>query len=193
VSNFGWILVSAAVEAAADQPFFAFARTHIFEPLGMRDTEPDAGTDPMRDRAAFYYPKLSGDPGFGPEPAAAVDYSCFAGAGGFLSTPSDLIRFGIAMSKGTLLQPATVHMLQTPQFLASGEETDYGLGWTLETVPLAGEPTRLASHASRTLLGGSTTFMVFRDRGIVVALTSNISRASTRSMALQIAEAFADR
>jgi serine beta-lactamase-like protein LACTB len=122
-----------------------------------------------------------------------VDYSCFAGAGAFLSTPSDLVRFGMALSSGTLLQPATVTELQTPQLLASGEETDYGLGWMLETVPLAGEPTRLASHASRTLLGGSTSFMTFPERGIVVAVTTNISFAGTRSIALKIAEAFAEQ
>ena len=128
---------------------------------------------------------------YGPELATTVDYSCFAGAGAFLSTPSDLVRFGMAISSGKLLQPATVKKLQTPQLLASGEETEYGLGWMLETVPLAGEPTRLASHASRTLLGGSTSFMTFPERGIVVAVTSNISNADTRSIALSIAQAFA--
>jgi hypothetical protein len=29
--------------------------------------------------------------------ATTVDYSCFAGAGAFLSTPSDLVRFGLAL------------------------------------------------------------------------------------------------
>ena len=85
----------------------------------------------------------------------------------------------MAMSSGKLLQPATVSMLQTPQPLASGEETDYGLGWMLETVALAGEPTRLASHASRTLMGASTSFLTFPERGIVVAVTSNMSFADT--------------
>ena len=75
--------------------------------------------------------------------ATPVDYSCFAGAGAFLSTPSDLVRFGMAMGSGKLLQPATVSMLQTPQVLASGKETEYGLGWMIETFPLAGESTRL--------------------------------------------------
>ena len=40
-SSYGWILVSAAVEAAADQPFLTFMRERIFDPLGMRDTIPD--------------------------------------------------------------------------------------------------------------------------------------------------------
>jgi CubicO group peptidase (beta-lactamase class C family) len=92
---------------------------------------------------------------------------------------------------GELLQPGSVTLLQTPQSLASGQETDYGLGWMLETVELAGQPTRLASHASRSLLGASTSFMTFPDRGMVVAVTSNTSYAATRSIALSIAQAFA--
>jgi CubicO group peptidase (beta-lactamase class C family) len=40
-SIYDWILVSAAVEAAADQPFLKFMRERIFDPLGMRDTIPD--------------------------------------------------------------------------------------------------------------------------------------------------------
>ncbi len=38
-SSYGWILVSAAVEAAADEPFLTFMRKQIFEPLGMRRHE----------------------------------------------------------------------------------------------------------------------------------------------------------
>lgn len=184
-STYGWILVSAAVEAAAEEPFFTFMRSQIFKPLGMADTTSDAGNEPVPDRVTFYEEGLTR-----PALAAPVDYSCFAGAGGFLSTPSDLVRFGLALGSGKLLPPARVKMLQTPQLLASGQETEYGLGWMLETVALAGEPTRLASHASRTPVGGSTSFLTFPDRGLVVAVTTNISWKDTRSIALRIAEAF---
>lgn len=191
-STFGWILVSAVVEAAAKEPFFTFMRTQVFQPLGMRDTTIDSTTDAIRDRATFYDPRMSGDPAFGPEVSASVDYSCFAGAGAFVSTPTDLVRFGMALGSGTLLKPDTVTMLQTPQQLLSGDETEYGLGWMLEALTLAGESTRLAGHASRTLLGSSTSFMTFPDRGIVVAVMSNTSDASVRSIALNIAQVFAE-
>ena len=191
-STYGWVLVSAAVEAAAGEPFFSFMRAHVFSPLGMTGTMPDS-TDPIPDRATFYFPRFSGDNTFGHDVARAADYSCFAGAGAFVSTPSDLVRFGMAMMGGTLLQPATVTLLQTPQVLASGKETEYGLGWMLATVPLAGEPTRLANHASRSLLGAATSFLTFPDRGLVVAVTSNTSYADLRSIAMGIAEAFAQR
>ena len=191
-STYGWILVSAAVEAAADAPLLTFMRTQIFTPLGMADTTFDSATEPIPNRATFYFPRLSGENNLGIEVARPVDYSCFAGAGAFLSTPSDLVRFGLAMNNGTLLQPDTVRLLQTPQALPSGEDTEYGLGWMLDTVPLAGRPTRLANHASRNLLGASTSFMTFPERGIVVAVTSNTSYAETRSIALDIAGAFAE-
>ena len=193
-SSYGWILVSAAVEAAAGEPFFTFMRTQIFEPLKMAATRPDSAAESMPDRATFYFPRFAADTRYGPELAREGDHSCFAGAGAFLSTPSDLVRFGVAVSSGTLLQPATVVMLQTPQRIEAGEQTDYGLGWKLETVPLAGEPARMAGHGSKPdFVGGTTSLMTFPDRGIVVAVTSNISFANTSSLALGVAEAFAER
>ena len=152
-SSYGWILVSAAVEAAADEPFFTFMRKQIFEPLGMDDTRADSATEPIADRATFYFPRFAADPRYGPDLMRPIDYSCYAGSSAFLSTPSDLVRFAMAINSGKLLQPATVQLLQTSQRLASGEETGYGLGWDLETVALAGKQTRLVGHDGD-LLGG---------------------------------------
>ncbi len=191
-SSYGWILVSAAVEAAAGEPFFTFMRTQIFQPLSMDDTTPDSAAEPRPDQAIFYYPRFAADTRYGPELTRPGDYSCLAGAGAFLSTPSDLVRFGMAVSSGKLLQAATVRTLQAPQRLASGRVTDYGLGWKLETVPLAGAPTQLASHGGF-VMGGSTSLMTFPERGIVVALTSNISFADTSSLASHIAQVFAEQ
>ena len=191
-SSYGWILVSAAVEDATAEPFFMFMRTRIFEPLGMAATRPDSAIEPIPDRVTFYFPRFAGDNRYGPELAREGDHSCFAGAGAFLSTPSDLVRFGMAISSGTLLQPATVELLQTPQHLTSGQETDYGLGWKLETVQLAGKPTRMAGHGTKAdFIGGTASLMTFPARGLVVAVTSNTSFADTSSIALKIAQAFA--
>jgi hypothetical protein len=75
--------------------------------------------------------------------------------------------------------------------LTSGQETEYGLGWMVEEVTLAGAPTRMVHHASRSLRGGTTSFMTFPDRGMVVAVTANIANGITRDIALSIAQAFA--
>jgi serine beta-lactamase-like protein LACTB, mitochondrial len=195
-SSYGWILVSAAVEAAANEPFFAFMRTQVFKPLGMRDTTIDVATEAIPARAAFYWPRfgLAGDTRYGPKSARQGDHSCYAGAAAFLSTPSDLARFGMGINGGKLLKPGTVQQLQTPQRLPSGAETGYGLGWDLETLPLAGQPTRMAGHGSKEeFIGGTTYLMTFPERGLVVAVMANISFADTKSIALNIAQAFAEQ
>ena len=64
-SSYGWILVSAAVETAADEPFFTFMRKQIFEPLGMDDTRADSATEPIPDRATPYFPRFAADPRYG--------------------------------------------------------------------------------------------------------------------------------
>jgi serine beta-lactamase-like protein LACTB len=203
-SSYGWILVSAAVEAAADEPFLTFMRKQIFEPLGMDDTTADSATEPIPDRATPYFPRFAADPRYGLHLMRQIDYSCYAGASVFLSTPSDLVRFGMAINSrlrrqgfgaqgGKLLQPATVQLLQTSQRLASGEETGYGLGWDLETVALTDGQTRLVGHDGESLGGMVASFMAFHERGIVVAVISNISYADTFSLAVSIAQAFAER
>ena len=118
-SSYGWILVSAAVEAAAGEPFLTFMRKQIFEPLGMDDTMADSATEPIPDRATPYFPRFAADPRYGPDLMREIDYSCYAGSSVFLSTPSDLVRFAMAINSGKLLQPATVQLLQTSQRLAS--------------------------------------------------------------------------
>jgi serine beta-lactamase-like protein LACTB, mitochondrial len=192
-SSYGWILVSAAVEAAADEPFLTFMRKRIFEPLGMDDTMAESATKEIPNRATFYFPRFAADPRYGLHLMRDIDLSCYAGSMAFLSTPSDLVRFGLAIHGGKLLQPATVQLLQTSQRLTSGKETGYGLGWDLENVTLAGEQTRVIGHDGESLGGMVASLMTFRDRGIVVAVTSNISYADTASIGLKIAEAFATR
>jgi serine beta-lactamase-like protein LACTB len=192
-SSYGWILVSAAIEAVADEPFLTFMQEQIFEPLGMKDTRADSATKEILDRATSYFPKFAADPHYGVDLMRTIDYSCYAGASAFLSTPSDLVRFALAINTGKLLQPATVQLLQTSQRLPSGEETGYGLGWDLETVDVAGKQTRWVGHDG-TLLGGTlASLMTFPEHGIVVAITSNTSYADTESLALKIAEAFAQQ
>jgi len=227
-SKYGWILVSAAVEAAAAQPFLTFMGEQIFHPLGMDHTGAESATEENPERvgepgedAPFLTlihhvilkplgmsstkarpatePATAYLPGWGPYPQVRYglhvmpprNLSCYAGSMAFLSTPSDLVRFGLAIHGGTLLQPATVRLLQTSQQLTFGQKTDYGLGWDLHTVTLAGEPTQAAGLDGELQGQRVGSLMMFREAGIVVAVMSNISHADTPALALKVAEAFA--
>ncbi len=192
-SSYGWITVSAAIEAAAEEPFLGFMRKQVFEPLGMRDTTADSAREPIPNRTTCYFPRFAANPRYGLQLTRPLDYSCYAGSSVFLSTPSDLVRFALAINSGKLLQPATVQLLQTSQRLISGEETGYGLGWDLETVEMKGKQTGLVGHDGEVLGGMVASFMTFPEYGIVVSVASNISYADTFSLAVKIAQAFADQ
>jgi serine beta-lactamase-like protein LACTB len=191
-SNYGWILVSAAVEDATNEPFLAFMRRQIFEPLGMDHTQADSATEAIPNRATFYFPRFAANPRYGPDLMRPLDYSCYAGSSVFLSTPSDLVRFALAINSGRLLQPATVQLLQTSLRLPTGEETGYGLGWDLETVALAGKQTRVVGHDGDSLGGMVASLLTFPEHGLVVSVISNISYADTFGVGVKIAQAFVE-
>jgi CubicO group peptidase (beta-lactamase class C family) len=206
-SKYGWILVSAAIEAAASLPFLTFMRQQIFQPLGMDDTgaesateeNPDHVGEPSEDFPLFtlirelileplgigikaksatelatsYFPGSDADPRRGLHVMRPHNLSCYAGSMAFYSTSSDLVRFGLAINGGKLLQPATVQLL--------------------ETVTLAGKPAQTVGHDGELLGGRVVSLMTFRERGIVVAVMSNVSYADTSALALKVAEAFAER
>jgi serine beta-lactamase-like protein LACTB len=193
-STFGWVLLSAVMEAAADKPFATFLNEEILRPLGMLDTFKESVTNPPRDAATSYNPRFAANPVYGIKPLPKFDYSCHAGSNGFLSTPSDLVRFGMAINRGKLLRPQTVQILQTPQRLtsgkSSGQETSYGLGWDLKTVTLAGQQVRAAGHNGHFWVEEVASLLTFPERGLAVAVMSNVSFAGTPSVAERVAQAF---
>jgi len=178
-STYGWILLSAVVEGAAGEPFPAFMSREVFTPLGMDRTLIEAA-----DQDADDVSNLQG--------ASKTDYGCFFGAGGYVSTPSDLVRLGSAMLKPGLLQPQTIALLQTPLKLKSGESTGFALGWKVDTVALASKPTRVVRHRA-SLIGSALSLSLFPDLGVVLAVSSsNQNIVAVDLIVSQIAEAFAD-
>ena len=189
-STYGWILLSAVVEAAAEEPFPAFMTREILEPLAMQSTVLEDGAD-VPDVTSFYTPRASMHTTLGVRERARSHNSCLAGAGAFFSTPSDLVRFGSAMLKPGLLKADTIALLQTPLRLASGASTDFALGWKVERVQLAGAPARMVAHRA-TPNGSTVALLTFPDHGVVVAAASNISPAQgVDAVSRKIADAFA--
>jgi CubicO group peptidase (beta-lactamase class C family) len=189
-SNFGWILVSAAIETASGEGFLGFMQKRVLAPLRMDDTLAETTTE-IEDRATSYFPAFAADPRYLNDVMRDLDLSCYAGASAFLSSASDMARFALAINNGKLLKPETVQLLQTSQKLSDGKETGYGLGWDIEDLTLAGTQTRSVGHDGEILGGTAVSIMTFRESGIVVAALSNTSYSDTPALALKIAAAFA--
>ena len=188
-SIYGWVLVSAAVEGAAGERFSRFMARQVFEPLGMNRTivaETEGAEGVPSSPKSMFGVRVGRE-------RSRPDYSCLAGAGAFLSTPTDLVRLGSAMLKPGLLTPQTIALFQTPTRLASGASTTYALGWTVGTVQLADGSTRIVSHRGSPM-GGSVSLLTFPDHGLAVAAAANASNArGVNELGLQVADAFARR
>jgi CubicO group peptidase (beta-lactamase class C family) len=185
----GWILLSAVIEAAAAEPFGTFMRRDVFQPLGMTRTALQ-GTGLDDQVVSVYAARLGSRPSLGLQPASTPDYSCFAGAGAFFSTPSDLVRLASATMTPGLLAAGTIAMLQEPQRLKSGASTGFSLGWKVDETPLGGVTTRVLRHRA-TPFGSAILVTMFPDRQLAIAAAVNVSYLSAvDTFAGQVAEIF---
>jgi CubicO group peptidase (beta-lactamase class C family) len=180
-STYGWNLVSAVVQGAAGEPFLLFMRSRVLDPLGMRETVAEHVDSIIPFRARFYV--RGGDGRLVNAPF--VDNSNKWAGGGFLSTARDLVRYGASYLRHTLLQPATVEMLWTPQTTRDGQDTGYGIGWNAGVQ----DGVRTVWHTGGAM-GGSTILMIQPDRDIVVAILTNVQNVGHVETARAVADRF---
>jgi CubicO group peptidase (beta-lactamase class C family) len=122
-SNSGYVLLALVVESVAGVPFPRFLQTHIFDPLGMRDTFV------LTDRA-----QKVGDVARGYDRAGQSDdfEGMATGESGVYSTVGDLLRFDQALYTDALVTQRALTAAFTPAGVRRGTTT-YGLGWNITT------------------------------------------------------------
>ena len=163
-SSYGFNLLGAAVEGAADKPFAAVVEESVLAPLRMRRTRLDDGRS-GGGRARFYEVTSSR----GAVPAPPIDLSDRFPSGGFLSTAEDLARFGVGITDRSFLSAQTQAVLFTSQKTDGGLPTGYGFGFEVGEAPFG----RVVGHTGNVVGGTSFLFVHPRTR-VVVAMTTNI-------------------
>ena len=177
----------------------------------MESTVPNVAGETPPGSAHFYYPRLALDPRYGVHDAPPVDLSCHLPAVGFLSTPSDLVRFGAAMMDGSLLAPATVEELTTPFRLDSEAPSEQALGWTAgDLVVLPDDPpTRIVGQGLGSpvvrrplsavtvggqVAGGTASLLLVPEHRLAVAVATNVSGSATvAALSIEVAGVFVRR
>ncbi|MBM89582.1 MAG: D-alanyl-D-alanine carboxypeptidase [Gammaproteobacteria bacterium] len=165
-SSHGYNLLSAVLQEASGVDFLTLMRERVFSPLGLLETLADHTDYIVTARASPYARrdnKLIN--------AVYVDNSYKWAGGGFLSTPSDLIKFGFGVFNSGILEKETIELLLSSPILPDGQIADqnYGLGWmTLD------ENGVWFGHTGGSV-GGNTLFMMNPEADIVVALVCNLS------------------
>lgn len=165
-SSYGFNLLSAVIEGAADQEFLAYMRENVFGPLQMNSTVEDKNDSIINGRTSFYALDREGTIINAPY----VDNSYKWAGGGYLSTTMDLLKFGQAMMTPGLLTENTWNELTTSQKLENGKETGYGIGWSAHPDRSTG-----AFGHSGGSVGGITQFRIYPKQKLVIVMLSNSS------------------
>lgn len=122
-SNTNFVLAGLIVQKVSGQPFWAFVKTNILDPLTMSQT---INLDTER--------KLLEPTGYmryalGPSRPAIVEGPGWYFADGEMAMPvKDLLTWDISLIKQSILKPESYLQLETEYRLKNGEGTGYGLG-----------------------------------------------------------------
>jgi CubicO group peptidase (beta-lactamase class C family) len=182
VSRYGYMMLSAALEAATGERFADLLNETIAGPTGMTSTLIDDPRRYLPGRTQFYERGFLGLL----RSARTVDTSCRSGAGGLVSTTEDLVRFASALLRGEIVRRETLETMFTPQKTRTGQRTGYGLGWYVET---DARGRRYVWHDGRGV-GGRAAIVVVPHARLVTVMLSNIEGERLDEHARRIAAFF---
>jgi CubicO group peptidase (beta-lactamase class C family) len=142
-SNEGYALLACAIEGASGKSYHDYLRESVLTPAGMASTVEDAFYTLVPDRSRSYIVRTPDNTKLWEglwtpahlaatklnEPAMAdpLDESWEPGAGNYLTTPTDLVRFAIALESATLIKESLRAQEFANQPLRDG--TPSGRGW----------------------------------------------------------------
>ncbi len=123
-SNTGFEILGAIVARASGESYASFLDRRILKPLGLAHT--------------VFEPKPARGAGFadgyvtwalGPPELAVPEGPGWVGsAGAIFSTPTDLVKWDLALIEGKLLKPASFALMTSPRKLTDGTMSHYGCG-----------------------------------------------------------------
>jgi len=173
-SSYGFTLLSAAMEGAAGVPFLDLMQRELFTAYGLSRTGADDRRKPNGGRASDYQNVMRDGA------VIAAPFTNGSGkwaGGGFVSTPSDLARFGAALAKGQIVDAETLRVMFEPRTLASGRvnRQNYALGVRVDTITdelFPGKAWRAVHHGG-VAIGAQSMLVMLPDHDVVVAISTN--------------------
>ncbi|MGZ6494418.1 MAG: serine hydrolase domain-containing protein [Actinomycetota bacterium] len=172
-SNHGFATLGQIVEDVSGQPLQGYFREHIFEPLGMQQTDLVRSAR-VGDRLATGYAVRS----HGPHPVGDHDLITVAG-GGIYSTTRDIARYvaallgGGANEHGSVLKPETVAAMFAPQYQPDPRLPGVGLAFYRREVG-----GHLVIEKSGLVPGFASQMSIAPDDGVGVVAFTNGARGA---------------
>lgn len=178
-SNSGYLLLAEIVRRVSGTPLAEYSRDTFFAPLGMRQTQwRDDWNRVVPHRATAY---SSTKDGFRVE----MPFMNVYGAGGLLTTVSDLLVWNEELSHPRIGGSAWADSLVHRARLNNGRELEYALGLIVGSY----RRERTVSHTGAT--GGYRTYLArFPERGISIAVLCNYASADPETFGRRVVDIF---
>lgn len=170
-SNSNYLLLSYILEKTFKMPYAQILDKYIAKPLALKNTFLGKKINSKSNEASSY--RFDGDWKLEDE----TDISIPLGAGGIVSTPTDLVKFGTALFGGKVISQKSLAQMKT----INGK---YGMG--ISAIPFYD---KAGFGHSGSIDGFSATFSYFSDGNIAYALTSNGANFSNNSISLAVLSA----
>lgn len=176
-STYGFNLAGAVVERASKKDYASFVRETVLNPAGVESIRPDDVFALIPYRARGYRARKDGTI----ENCDLADTSNKLPGGGWLATAGDLVLYARALMAGKIVGRQSLDAMWTPSTLLSGEATGYGLGWNIAEV----EGVRVVQHSGGQQ-GANTHLLMAPNRGIAIAVLSNMENGGAAAIATEI-------
>jgi CubicO group peptidase (beta-lactamase class C family) len=176
-SSYGFNLAGAVVERVARQDYAAFVRETVLTPAGVETIRPDDVFAIIPYRAHGYRARKDGTI----ENCDLADLSNKLPGGGWLASAGDMVRYARALMDGKIVGRQSLEAMWTRRKLANGETTGYGLGWNIAEV----DGVRVVQHSGGQQ-GANTHLLLAPDKGIAIAVLSNMEGAGTSAIATEM-------
>lgn len=180
-STYGYVLLSAVIEGAAQKDFLAYMHDSVFIPMGLRNTVPDFNDSIVAHRVSFY-DESNGKIVNGYH----VNNSNKWAGGGFLSTPVDLVFMSQNLLKHQFISEPTLQTFWNNDTLQTGEKIAYGIGWK----PDKDNMQRKFVYHGGSSIGGRSFLLVYPKEQLIIAITCNLSTNFDQRFVLKIADLF---
>ncbi len=192
-TTYGYSLLGCAVEGASGTLYEEYMREHVFGPAGMTRTQPDNVFVIIPNRARGYirldeetYAQLPDEAKRFAQVgelynAQLHDTSMKVPGGGLVSTAVDLANFALAVKNGVLLKESSREQVWQRQKTHDGQETSYGLGWSVSQI----NGMKSVSHGG-SQAGVRTSLAMLPEKGAVIAVMANLQGISLGPMVRRI-------
>ncbi|HNW76072.1 MAG TPA: serine hydrolase domain-containing protein [Bacteroidales bacterium] len=173
-SNSNFVLLTYILEKTFKKPYAELLTRYITKPIGLTNTYYGGKID-IQNKECYSYRFAESW-----EPEPETDLSIPMGAGGIVSTSTDLVKFSDALFGGKLLKKESLELMKTVKD---------GFGSGLIQLPFYG---RISYGHTGGIDGFSSVFGYFADGNISYAMTSNGSNFNNNGVSMAVLSAVYD-